>query len=256
MGNLVELKKTSFVVLEKKGLVDVKANIVMIADTSGSTYHLYNSGIMQESMERLLGLGLNMDLNKSIEVFTFANTHTHIGNANEGNVKNFVKNVLLRKTSIGGGTRYAGVMNEVLGKFGKEIKFEEVTIEKEQGFFGKLFGKKPEVTTFQKPVAIEQSKVPTIVFFLTDGNNHDPAQTAQLIRETADQPVFWQFVGLGNESFEFLEMLDEMEGRFIDNANFFQLNDISKISDKELYERLLNEVPSWLKEAKEKNILA
>lgn len=256
MGNLVELKKTSYVVLEKKGLADVKANIAMVADTSGSTMGLFNSGTMQESMERLLGLGLNMDFNKSIEVFTFANSHQHIGNANEENVKGFVKNVLLRKTSLGGGTRYAGVMNEVLAKFGKEIKFEEVKIEKQPGFFGKLFGKKPEVITFQKPVSVEQSKQPTIVFFLTDGNNFDPVEAEQIIRNASDQPVFWQFVGLGNESFDFLKKLDEMKGRFIDNANFFQLNDISKISDKELYERLLNEIPSWLKEAKEKNILA
>ena len=46
-----------------------------------------------------------------------------------------------------------------------------------------------------------------------------------------------------------------MEGRYVDNANFFQLNDIMSISDSELYERLLNEFPEWLKEAKQKGIL-
>ncbi len=43
-----------------------------------------------------------------------------------------------------------------------------------------------------------------------------------------------------------------MEGRFIDNANFFHIEDIEKISDEELYNNLLNEFPSWLIEAQRK----
>ena len=46
-----------------------------------------------------------------------------------------------------------------------------------------------------------------------------------------------------------------MEGRFIDNANFFHIKDIEKISDEELYNNLLNEFPEWLAEAKTKGIL-
>jgi len=48
---------------------------------------------------------------------------------------------------------------------------------------------------------------------------------------------------------------DTMDGRFIDNANFFQLNDLNKISDEELYDRLLAEFPTWLREAKIKRII-
>jgi hypothetical protein len=46
-----------------------------------------------------------------------------------------------------------------------------------------------------------------------------------------------------------------MEGRFIDNANFFHIKDIEKISDEELYNQLLNEFPEWINEAKEKGVL-
>ena len=41
---------------------------------------------------------------------------------------------------------------------------------------------------------------------------------------------------------------------FID-ANFFSVNDIDKISDEELYDRLLNEFPSWIREARIKKII-
>jgi len=47
-----------------------------------------------------------------------------------------------------------------------------------------------------------------------------------------------------------------MEGRYIDNANFFHFENIEKVSDEQLYENLLDEFPSWIQEAKEKGILA
>lgn len=72
---------------------------------------------------------------------------------------------------------------------------------------------------------------------------------------SSNKPIFWQFVGIGDSNFEVLKKLDEMEGRFIDNANFFHIQDIEKISDDELYNKLLHEFPSWLQEAKEKGVL-
>lgn len=93
------------------------------------------------------------------------------------------------------------------------------------------------------------------MFFVTDGDNFDRSQTEKLIKEYAKLPIFWQFIGVGDSSFSFLEKLDEMKGRFIDNANFFQVNDIDRISDEQLYNRLLNEYPKWLQEARRKGIL-
>ncbi|SIC26393.1 Uncharacterised protein [Mycobacteroides abscessus subsp. abscessus] len=52
-----------------------------------------------------------------------------------------------------------------------------------------------------------------------------------------------------------LEKLDTMEGRYIDNANFYHFKDIEQVSDEELYDHLLDEFPSWIKEAREKGVL-
>lgn len=78
----------------------------------------------------------------------------------------------------------------------------------------------------------------------------------RLITESSTKNLFWQFVGLGQANYGILEKLDDMTGRFIDNADFFALDDISKISDEELYDRLLTEFPGWIKEARAKGILA
>ena len=78
--------------------------------------------------------------------------------------------------------------------------------------------------------------------------------TKRILIDSSPNPIFWQYIGIGKEKFEFLEKLDELNGRFIDNANFFHLNDITTISDDELYDRLFNEFPEWLNVAKAKGI--
>jgi hypothetical protein len=52
-----------------------------------------------------------------------------------------------------------------------------------------------------------------------------------------------------------LEKLDTMEGRTVDNAGFFALDDIDTVDDQELYRRLLSEFPDWLLAAKSARIV-
>lgn len=40
-----------------------------------------------------------------------------------------------------------------------------------------------------------------------------------------------------------------------DNANFFKTPDLSKVSDEELYKLLLTEFPSFIKEARNKDMI-
>lgn len=46
-----------------------------------------------------------------------------------------------------------------------------------------------------------------------------------------------------------------MDGRVVDNCNFFAMDHIQSMPESELYDCLLKEFPLWLKEAKHKNIL-
>ena len=55
--------------------------------------------------------------------------------------------------------------------------------------------------------------------------------------------------------FRFLEALDNLPGRFVDNANFFSVEDPQAISDEQLYELLMTEYPGWLKLVKEKGMI-
>ena len=77
-----------------------------------------------------------------------------------------------------------------------------------------------------------------------------------MIRAASEAPIFWQFVGIGNESFEFLKKLDDIDERKVDNANFFALNNFASISDNDLYRRLLSEYPQWLELSEVKDMIA
>ena len=43
--------------------------------------------------------------------------------------------------------------------------------------------------------------------------------------------------------FQFLEELDDMPGRFVDNADFFSVADPAALSDEQLYDLMMNEYP-------------
>jgi hypothetical protein len=99
----------------------------------------------------------------------------------------------------------------------------------------------------------DPSKDPAFIVFINDGGCKRTIKKP--VVSSSDKPIFWQFVGVGNSNFEVLENLDTMEGRFIDNANFFHVQDIDAITDEQLYDRLLNEFPDWIREAIEKRVL-
>jgi hypothetical protein len=56
-------------------------------------------------------------------------------------------------------------------------------------------------------------------------------------------------------NFQFLEELDDMPGRFIDNADFFSVDDPAHLSDEQLYDLMMNEYPGWLKLAQAQGLL-
>ena len=59
----------------------------------------------------------------------------------------------------------------------------------------------------------------------------------------------WDARSTDGTDFAFLEELDELPGRYVDNANFFSVEDPEHVPDDELYELLMAEYPTWLHEA-------
>lgn len=207
--------------LEKKELNGLIARVCMVMDFSGSMDWLYESGKVQEVIERLLPVAMQFDDNGVMEAWIFSNDFHRIADISLENYYNYIRNENLVNRFYMGGTSYAPVMEDVCHKYIQE----------------------------------EPANIPTLVLFITDGDNSDKDRTTRVITNASHYPIFWQFVGIGNSRFKYLKTLDEMEGRFVDNANFFSVNDLANMSDNDLYNKLLGEYPDWITKARHKGIL-
>lgn len=215
------LKKSANIVLEKKKLQNVTARVGLVLDISGSMRSLYKNGTVQKVVERVLAVASQFDDDGSLDIWVYDNEFSRLKSVTEYDFENYVNTYVLE--------------NPLIHKFGRN---DEPPVMED---------------IIQKYTEEDKSEDPAFIVFINDGGCKRTIKKP--IISSSDKPIFWQFIGIGNSNFEVLEKLDTMEGRFIDNANFFHIEDVEKITDNELYDQLLNEFPQWLKEAKAKNIL-
>lgn len=115
----------------------------------------------------------------------------------------------------------------------------------------------------------DYGKIPAFVMFLTDGGTQDPRRTETQIMEASKEAIFWKFIAIGPmpktkggkkgtrlpTGFDLLMHLHDMQGRLIDNADFFSVEDPTDPTDEELYGMLLQKFPAWLDAARSKGVL-
>ncbi|MFD1863035.1 vWA domain-containing protein [Planococcus chinensis] len=214
-------KKAATIVLEKKKLTGVSARVGVVLDISGSMRKLYNEGVVQDVVERVLAVASQFDDDGELDVWVYDNEFSRLPAATEATFMGYVEKNILSNSGVHkfGRNDEPKVMEDVIRKYTKQ----------------------------------DPSGEPVFLVFINDGGCKPGIK--KFIVESSSQPIFWQFVGIGDSNFDVLRKLDTMEGRVVDNANFFHLDDISQVSDEKLYDQLLNEFPMWLKEAKAKGIL-
>lgn len=223
------LQKNIILDLKKKKNIDSKAQVVVAMDYSGSMMHLYRSGFVQRLLDRLFPVALGFDDNESLDFYLFDDGVYSLPAVTRDNYATYIeKNV----EGDMGGTNYAPVL--------KAIADDKL----KTGWFLGLFGRK-DITP----------EDPVYVIFITDGDNSDHGETNRVIRDLSHKGVFIQFVGIGRASFNYLRKLDDLKDRLIDNCNFFAADDIEKMSDNDLYEKLLNEFPGWIPQARSRKLI-
>lgn len=234
----INIRKQQVIDLKKRiGLEGQKAQVVLSLDFSGSMSSLYSGGKVQQLVERMLPLGLAFDDNGEVDFYLFENSYKKLPeNITLQNVFGYIDSKVYGKYNMGG-TEYAPVINAIVKDFGGQ---------KSKGGVMGLFAKKESA----------KMDLPVFVIMITDGENSDKSAAEKAIIEASNHGIFFQFVGIGGASFNFLRKLDTMSGRNIDNANFFEIYDVTSKSDDELYKLLLNEFPSFVKEARQKGMIA
>ncbi|MBX9254262.1 TerD family protein [Desmonostoc muscorum CCALA 125] len=245
--HIFNLAKKADISLQKVNLTNHQAKVVLCLDISGSMSPLYTSGKIQRLAEKILALGCRFDDNASIDIFLFGAKAHNVGEMTIENFKSFIQN-LLQKYPLEGGTYYGQAIN-MIRKFYFPISKKS---------------SQSNIVSLNKPV---------YVMFVTDGATSDESQTQQYLKESSYEPIFWQFMAIGKSQkdvkkkgilgwlsqvntsdFSFLERLDEIGDRYLDNSDFFSLEDPENVADQELYDLLMTEYPNWVKLAKTKNL--
>lgn len=227
--HLVSLVKNAGAALQKVGLGEHRAKVCLVLDISGSMSSLYKRGLVQKFAERILALGCQFDDDGEIDVFLFgANVHqpAPMGLAN---CTKYVQEAITHHP-LEGDTRYGRAIQAVRAFYFPDAKGDE----RKEAFKGNL---------------------PVYVMFVTDGSTSDKPLTQKQLRWASREPIFWQFMGIGDSDFSFLEKLDDLDGRLIDNADFFSVDSPDQHSESQLYDLLMTEYPGWLKTAKQHGLL-
>ncbi|MFC1444200.1 VWA domain-containing protein [Streptacidiphilus sp. N1-10] len=261
--NLLDLTKRAAVTLEKRGLSEHTARVALCLDISGSMGGLYRSGKVQSLVERVLALGLRFDDNAEVDVFLFGARGHEAGSVGMDSYQGWTDR-MLQQWRLEGGTDYAAAMHLI-----------------RQQYFG-------SADLRHSPISDRQ---PVYVMFVTDGHTTSEAATKAHVLSSSYEPLFWQFMGIGRSSksvdapqvaesapppgkqsrfarrfsamasnwgdgtFRFLEELDDLPGRFIDNADFFCVQDPANLSDEQLYDLMTAEYPNWLQRARAQGLL-
>jgi hypothetical protein len=95
---------------------------------------------------------------------------------------------------------------------------------------------------------------PALVIFQSDGGPNSRPEAERALRDASKLPMFWAFVGFGDR-IEFLEKLDDLRGREVDNASFFHARDPQQVADADLYDGITREYAGWLAAATAKGIV-
>lgn len=235
---LVSLVKSAGVSLAKAGLQGHRARVCLVLDISGSMGALYRKGLVQRFAERILALGCRFDNDGDIDVFLFGRNVHQTEPMGLSNWSGFVATIIERHP-LEGDTRYGAAMAAVRRHYFPDCAGGERS-------------------------APHAAPLPVYVMFVTDGSTSDQPMTERQLRWSSREPIFWQFMGIGkgrksrskrlaafaDSDFPFLEKLDDLGGRLVDNADFFAVSSPDEHSDADLYDLLMTEYPEWVKQAR------
>lgn len=195
-------------------------------DISASMDQEYLKGTVQKLAERALALAARLNDDGEVEVYLFGKKAHRKPPLSLDNVRHYIDELCIR---LEGNTQYLLPMEMV-----------------------------------HEDADAAGHHYPTLVLFITDGATANEAAVKRFMIDVSAEPIFWKFMGIrrgkrgfffSGDNFGFLEELDDMGGRTVDNADFFTVDASVTLSDAKLFDLLVNELDSWQRAAKRAGIL-
>lgn len=215
---LVNLAKTAAVSLAKNGLDGQRAAVQLVLDHSGSMAPYYANGSVQRLAEQALGLSVNLDDDGNVPLIFFG---SYVEQYDDARLDN-----------------YAGIMDRLHPKV-------------HWGSTDYVAGIRAAIDEHQKSGATD----PGLVIFQSDGEPNSRRAAERALREASSLPIFFAFIGFGG-NIQFLEQLDDLDGRVVDNASFFHAANPHAVTDAQLYDGITREFAGWLTAARAAGVIA
>lgn len=256
---LLSLAKKAQFSLSKFNLEDIQAEVSFVLDASGSMTGQYQTGQVQSLVERVFPVAAHFDNNDSMETWAFADKQQQLSSIGFDNYKDFVNQ------DNGGWQRWMSNLNASYNNepvvmraiikhfFGLDVPKLEKPSSGGGGFFG--FGKKSSSGNEGTFAPKQSPRLPIWVMFISDGGVAHNEDIEFILKWSSTLPIFWQFMGIGGSSYGSLEKFDDLTGRFIDNADFFAIDNLKSISEQQLYDKMVQEFPQWITLAKSHNMI-
>ncbi|WP_406007963.1 VWA domain-containing protein [Streptomyces sp. NBC_00637] len=243
MRKRLSLRKEQVAVsLRKQGALGISARIVLVLDASGSMAFLYSRGVVADVVERMAAVAAELDDDGEMQAWTFASEAARLPDLRLGELPEWLR----LHVRVGEISLFRRGRKPRKGMEPGQVDMRSIGIQNEE---------QKAIAQVRSYVRENPAAAPTLVLFFSDGGVHRDAAIERELRAAVEEPIFWQFVGLGRSDYGILERFDTLAGRRVDNVGFFSVDDISTVPDQELYDRLLSEFPSWITAARRAGIL-
>jgi hypothetical protein len=234
MRKRLSLRKEQVAVsLRKHGAEGVTARVILVLDASGSMSFLYSKGIVADVVERMAAVAAQLDDDGRMQAWTFASNAARLPDLRIGDLPAWLQ----LHVRVGQISLFRRGKKQARGLVEGQIDMRTVGIQNEE---------QKAIAQVRTYVRENPADAPTLVLFFSDGGVYRDALIERELRDAVEEPVFWQFVGLGRANYGVLERFDTLPGRRVDNVGFFAVDDIGTVPDQELYDRLLSEFPAWV----------
>lgn len=208
-GGVTLRKKTEAVAvsLRKRDMSGIRAQVMVILDHSGSMSYDYNSGKVQDLVDRFLAFGLTVDVDGEIPVVPFDSTVKRTVNVNMSNYQGVVQRDIYRPYEMGGTNLTAAL----------EVVRDEA----------------------------KKATTPLFVAVITDGDPNDKHSARELVKDLSRYPVFIKFLAV--QSVPFLDELDDMTDaeRLLDNVDTKSYQN-GTVTDEQFAEDMTDEWNTWV----------
>lgn len=210
---------------------EIELQCEMYVDTSTSMHARFDSkgfrrkgeSEMEGCVKRNLGLLLTgLDPDGQLPVYAFDSTIRSIGIATEHNYQDLL-NKWLNKNHLVPATRFMPILAQVTANY--------------------------------EQAKAEGGAHPRLIIVHTDGVAADAYSVKQALGAMSDKPIFWIFIGHGQD-LSYLRDVDTNGVGEVDNVALIELKDASSLTDEEYYDKLVHElIVDWLPEVRRRQIV-